>query len=192
MFSGLMSPDLPNGFKSGDYIKASDKLGDVCSDTDANARAAVVDATIAADVSTVFWYTKNARRITVYAWTKAGISSCVMQPGHVGKAVAFVPKNAKPIGFPCVASMIIRSSPESTQGPSIQEPQTVKWFFPTICDNEFLDALQDCVEATWLSKLKDGGFAFSHPGIIERAEQLAAKMDELNWLEDSALSLRTE
>ena len=185
MFSGLTSPDLPCGLKSGDYIKAHENLENLVGDTSLLANLTAADAADDADTTDAFWCIMNARSegpkgITVYAWTKAGISSCVMQPGHVGKAVASVPKNAKPIGFACVASMIIRSSPESIEGSIIKEPGAVERFFPTICNGALINAMQDCVDATWLSKLKDGGWGFPAT-LIERAERLYVKVKAENW-----------
>ena len=158
-----MSPDLPDGLKSGDYIKAHENLENLVGDTSLLANLTAADAADDADTTDAFWCIMNARRNTVYAWTEAGISSCVMQPGHVGKAVKSIPKNAKPIGFPCVASMIIRNSPESIEGSIVKAPGAVERFFPTICNEVLLDAMQDCVDATWLCELKDADWAFQPP-----------------------------
>ena len=172
MFSGLMSPDLPDGLKSGDYIKAHDNLENLVGDTDVIAHL-TVDA---ADEpgSLIFFCTVNARRNTVYARTKTGISSCVMQPGHLGKAVKSIPKNAKPIGFPCVASMIIHSKGSPEQETPLG---AVERFFPTICNEVLLDAMQDCVEANWLSSVRRDFSAV----LVERAERLSAKVNAQNW-----------
>ena len=159
-----------------DFHKAWGKMKKLLGDTSMNAHKATWEYD-----NFVFWYTENAlpsgsegpKSITMYAWmipaphSRTTINSCVMQPGHIGKIVHSVPKNAKPCCPKAVAMEIVRMC--DGERPAFER------FFPTI-DEEFIDAMQDCVDATWLCSLPK--FSAAH---ADRAERLYTKVEELNW-----------
>ena len=123
----------------------------------------------------VFWYTENARRTTVYAWTDsnahrhaplqdshANLSSCVMQPGHIGKTVSSIPKDAKPYCPVEVVSNIVQMC--GGDRPIFED------FFPNI-EEQLIYSMQDCVDATWLCSKT----SFSAADIA-LAERISAKV----------------